>query len=300
VRLHPVRGHHGILTLAGTVAPFFTDSDPMTKDRALAAIKPWAAHAGDPAARNAARALGAYLEWVYRGAQNHPVNAARRKAGRPLLNGLVTQRAGRLKQVTPFSEGYGLRGLSLASGIVYHGLAAYLGMAARRVEDTDRPGDDLAGRLKAAMAFLPEYDFIHVHTKAPDEAAHAKDPAAKCRVIEALDRGIGAVLDDLTAEPEILIVIAADHSTPSSGPLVHSGEPVPIIFHGPGIRRDLVERYDEICAAGGALGCVRGKELMYLILNHLDRAKLQGIMDTPVDQPYWPGRYTPLRVGNPE
>jgi 2,3-bisphosphoglycerate-independent phosphoglycerate mutase len=142
--------------------------------------------------------------------------------------------------------------------------------------------------------------YSHVHTKAPDEAAHAKEPAAKCRVIEALDRGIGTVLDDLMAEPELLIVVAADHSTPSSGPLVHSGEPVPLVFHGPGIRRDRVDGYDEICAAGGALGLVRGRELMYLILNHLDRAKLQGIMDTPADQPYWPGRYDPLRVGPQE
>ena len=101
------------------------------------------------------------------------------------------------------------------------------------------------------------------------------------------------------AQPELLIVVAADHSTPSSGPLVHSGEPVPIIMHGSGIRRDRVEHYDEISAAGGALGFVRGKELMYLILNHLDRAKLQGIMDTPADQPYWPGRYDPMRVGSP-
>jgi 2,3-bisphosphoglycerate-independent phosphoglycerate mutase len=300
VCFHHVRGHHGILTLTGAVAPFFTDSDPMTRGRALAAVQPWEDHAGDPAAHNAARALGAYLEWVYHKARHHPVNAARRKAGEPMLNGLVTQRAGRLKPVTPFSESYGLRGLSIASGIIYHGLAAYLGMDARPVEDTDRPGDDLARRLKTALSLLPEYDFIHVHTKAPDEAAHAKDPGAKCRVIEALDRGIGSVLDDLMAEPELLIVVAADHSTPSSGPLVHSGEPVPLIFHGPGIRRDLVRGYDEIRAAGGALALVRGRELMYLILNHLDRAKLQGIMDTPVDQPYWPGRYTPLRVASQE
>jgi 2,3-bisphosphoglycerate-independent phosphoglycerate mutase len=296
VHLHPVHGHRGILTLAGTVAPFFTDSDPMKKDRALAAIQPWVTHAGDPAARNAARALGAYLEWVYRTARNHPVNAARRTAGRPLLNGLVTQRAGRLKQVTPFSEACGLRGVSIASGIVYHGLAAYLGMDVRKVADTRHPGDDLARRLKTAMALLPEYDFIHVHTKAPDEAAHTKDPVAKCRVIESLDQGIGTILDDLLAEPELLIVVAADHSTPSSGPLVHSGEPVPLVFHGPGIRRDLVEHFDEIRAAGGALGFVRGKELMYLIINHLDRAKLQGTMDMPADRPYWPGRYEPLRV----
>ena len=54
--------------------------------------------------------------------------------------------------------------------------------------------------------------------------------------------------------------------------------------------------FDEISAAGGVLGPVRGRELMYLILNHLDRAKLRGLMDTPVDQPYWPGRYAPFRV----
>jgi 2,3-bisphosphoglycerate-independent phosphoglycerate mutase len=300
VCFHHIRGHHGILTLTGAVAPFFTDSDPMTRGRALAAVQPWATHAGDPAVQNAARALAAYLEWVYRKARLHPVNAARRKAGEPMLNGLVTQRAGRLRQVTPFSESYGLRGLSIASGIIYHGLAAYLGMDARPVEDSDRPGDDLARRLKTALELLPEYDFIHVHTKAPDEAAHAKDPAAKSRVIEALDRGIGSVLDDLMAAPELLIVVAADHSTPSSGPLVHSGEPVPLVFHGPGIRRDRVDGYDEIRAAGGALGLVRGRELMYLILNHLDRVKLQGIMDTPADQPYWPGRYAPMRVASQE
>jgi 2,3-bisphosphoglycerate-independent phosphoglycerate mutase len=49
-------------------------------------------------------------------------------------------------------------------------------------------------------------------------------------------------------------------------------------------------------AAGGALGFVRGKELMYLILNHLDRAKLHGIMDTPADNPYWPEAYQPFRL----
>jgi 2,3-bisphosphoglycerate-independent phosphoglycerate mutase len=298
VRLHHIHDHRGILTLSGMVAPYFTDSDPMTKDRALSTVTPLSAHAGDPAARNAARALGAYLEWVYHAAKKHSVNEERGAAGRPPVNGLATQRAGRLRQVTPFSEAYGLRGLSIASGIVYHGLATYLGMDVRRVEDTDRPGDDLARRLKMAMALLPEYDFIHVHTKAPDEAAHTKDPMAKCRAIEALDGGIGSVLDDLAGDPELLIIVAADHSTPSSGPLVHSGEPVPVVFNGPGIRRDRVEHYDEICAAGGVLGFVRGKELMYLILNHLDRAKLHGIMDTPADRPYWPGRYEPFRVGN--
>jgi 2,3-bisphosphoglycerate-independent phosphoglycerate mutase len=114
-----------------------------------------------------------------------------------------------------------------------------------------------------------------------------------------LDQGIGAVLPELIGEPELLIVIAADHSTPSAGPLIHSGEAVPLVFCGPGVRRDRIRHYDEVSAAGGALGVVRGKELMYLIINHLDRAKLQGLMDTPVNQAYWPGRRTPLILKSP-
>ena len=173
-------------------------------------------------------------------------------------------------------------------------------MDSRKVTDTTQPGNDLTQRLQIAGEALNIYDFVHVHTKMPDEAAHTKDPIYKTRVIEALDHGIGTVLDELIANPELLLVITADHSTPSSGPLIHSGEPVPLIFYGQGVRRDLVCRYDEVSAAGGGLGLARGKELMYLILNYLDRAKLHGIMDTPVDQPYWPGHCEPLRLRNVE
>ena len=65
---------------------------------------------------------------------------------------------------------------------------------------------------------------------------------------------------------------------------------------GSGIRRDRVRRFDEVSVAPGALGTLRGRELLLLILNHLDRAKLVGIMDTPSDQPYWPGEYAPFTL----
>jgi 2,3-bisphosphoglycerate-independent phosphoglycerate mutase len=89
----------------------------------------------------------------------------------------------------------------------------------------------------------------------------------------------------------MLVIVTSDHSTPSAGTLVHSGEPVPLTMHGCGVRRDRVECFDEVSAASGALGMVRGKEMMYLILNYLDRAKLVGIMYSPIDQPFWPGEY---------
>lgn len=300
VQLHHTHGYRGIVTLSGDVAPFITDSDPLFEGRPVAAVVPWADVADKKAPIKTSKILGSYLEWVHHTLHDHPVNVARQKEGGRMLNGLVTQRAGRLKKVTPFTKMWGLRGMSIASGIIYHGLAGYLGMDACKVADTPHPGRDLAKRLELALAALGDHDFIHVHTKMPDQAAHTKAPSYKTQILELLDQGIGTVLKALTAQPELLIVIAADHSTPSAGPLIHSGEAVPLVFYGPGIRRDQVRCYDEVSAAVGALGLVRGKELMYLILNHLDRAKLQGLMDTPVDQPYWPGGAKRFRVHAPQ
>ncbi|WP_319524965.1 alkaline phosphatase family protein [uncultured Desulfosarcina sp.] len=300
IRLHPTHGFRGILTLDGHVAPFVTDSDPFKKGRPLTAIQTWQAFADDPASVNTESALKAYLKWAYHTLSDHPRNRKRREKGRLPLNALVTQRAGQLKAISAFEHAYGLRGLSISSGLIYHGLAAYLKMDVRKATDSDDPGHDLAERLEMAMASLADYDFIHVHTKMPDVAGHTKNPLFKKQVIEALDEGIQKVLERLISDPELLVVVTADHSTPSGGPLIHSGEAVPLIFCGPGVRRDAVGNYDEISAAGGALGQVRGKELMYLIVNHLDRAKLHGLMDTPIDQPYWPGRAQPFRLREPE
>jgi 2,3-bisphosphoglycerate-independent phosphoglycerate mutase len=300
VQLHHTHGYRGIVTLSGNVAPFITDSDPLFEGRPVAAVVPWADFADKKAPLKTSKILGSYLEWVHHTLHNHPVNVVREKEGGRMLNGLVTQRAGRLKKVTPFAKMWGLRGLSIASDIIYHGLAGYLGMDVCNVANTPHPGRDLASRLELALAALSDHDFVHVHTKMPDQAAHTKDPSYKTRILELLDQGIGTVLEALTVQPELLIVVAADHSTPSAGPLIHSGEAVPLVFYGPGIRRDQVQHYDEVSAAVGGLGLVRGKELMYLILNHLDRAKLQGLMDTPVDQPYWPGDAKRFRVHAPQ
>jgi 2,3-bisphosphoglycerate-independent phosphoglycerate mutase len=51
----------------------------------------------------------------------------------------------------------------------------------------------------------------------PDVAGHTKDPLFKKEVIEALDRGIGRLVERLLADPELLVVVTADHSTPVPG-----------------------------------------------------------------------------------
>jgi 2,3-bisphosphoglycerate-independent phosphoglycerate mutase len=296
VAFHHTHRLNGIITLRGPVSPYFTDTDPILPRRSLIAVQPLAGYEDDAYTRNSVAALKAYMMHLYAKLKGHPINRSRKQRGIQRLDGLVTQRAGRLKPLASFEQCFGLRGLIMASGLVYHGLARLLGMTSRKVADTPKPGEDLARRLREAHALLDRFDFIHVHTKAPDEAAHEKDPFLKKQTIEALDNGLADAVMPLLDDPEILIVVGADHSTPSAGSLIHSGETVPLMFCGPGIRCDAVRRFDEISAAAGALGHIRGAELMLMILNALDRAKLKGLMDTPHDQPFWPGRYKPFTI----
>lgn len=296
IRFHRTHGLYGILTLQGDVSPWITDTDPVLAGRPLSSVKPFAYAVRDPAAILTARTLRSYLLWVHRRLEKHPLNRSRTEAGSLPINAMVTQRAGRLKTVPFFRERFGLAGVSIASGVVYRGLSAYIGMDFHTMQDTSDPGADIADRLTAARDLLGKYDFIHVHTKTPDQAAHTKKPGDKKAVIEALDKGISQAIDPLLNDPEVMIALTSDHSTPSRGPLIHSGEPVPLTFCGPGVRKDLVGRFDEVHAAGGVMGTVRGKEFMLLVLNHLDKARLIGLMDTPVDQRYWPGDYEYFRL----
>lgn len=294
LRFQSSRNLEGILIMSGRVSTKITDTNPLEKGSPLLKSVAWQEAQQGPA-RHCAETLNDYLTWCYRTLSSQNLNLTRLEQGKPPINGLVTQRPGQWRSVEPFSERWGLKGRSISSGLMYWGLAEFLNLDVIRVCDTDDPGKDLAQRLELAMT--SDQEFIHVHTKAPDEAAHTKDPRNKVGAIESLDKGIGLVMESLLNE-ETMVVVTADHSTPSGGSQVHSGEPVPITVVGPGIRRDLIQRFDEVHCAGGALGTIAGKDFMHLVLNWLDRAKLQGLMDCPHNRPYWPGQRQPLQLNS--
>ncbi|XCN74126.1 MAG: alkaline phosphatase family protein [Candidatus Electrothrix aestuarii] len=292
----PTKDLEGILRLRGKgLSRQVTDTSPPQHDHPLLMALPYRKTEDPIAAQRTAAALNSYIAWSHTTLSKHPLNLKRQKNKQELVNILVTQRPGTLGQIQPFAERWGIQGASLSSGLMYWGLASYLGMRVEKVKDSDDPGRDLAERLAQAVSLGKEYEFIHVHTKAPDAAAHTKDPKKKVAAIESLDKGIGQMLPNLL-DGRTVVIITADHSTPSAGPQIHSGEPVPITVVGPGIRHDLVTGFDEVQCAPGALGWVQGRDLMPMVLNFLDRAKLVGLMDTPDDQPYWPGKRVPFQL----
>ncbi len=295
VEFVPTKGIQGLLRLRGLVSPHITDSNPIQEGRALMRVLPWAGRETDPAVLSTCRALNDYLLWSHQVLTRHPLNRQRQTRGLPPLNAVGLQRPGQYKAIPSFAETWGLQPLALATGPLYRGFSRYVGMTLWPVQDSPHPEADLRQRLQVAKA-QRDFDFVYIHTKAPDVAAHTKDPGHKQRVIERLDRAFAFALNVIAPDPNLLLVITADHATNSAGAMIHGGETVPLLMLGAFTRRDGVSRFDEVSCAGGALGLVRGAELMYLILNFLDRGKLFGLRDAPVDQPYTPGPATPLVI----
>lgn len=290
----PTGGIRGLVVAKGEVSAAVTDANPIYEGRPLMEVLPWEGHEHDESALNTAQTLNHYLRWSYRRLSAHPLNRERQRAGLAPLNAVGLQRAGQKKPILPFADKWGFKALAIASGCLYRGLSRHLGLEELPVKDTDNPGEDLLARLKLARK-TRKHDFVYVHTKVPDEAAHTKDPLIKKAAIEALDGALAFALEEIVTDPDTLLVVTADHATNSAGAMIHSGEAVPLLMVGKYTWRDRVARFDEVSCAQGSLGLVRGRELMYLILNFLDRGKLMGLRDSPRDQPYFPGKFTPLR-----
>jgi 2,3-bisphosphoglycerate-independent phosphoglycerate mutase len=145
--------------------------------------------------------------------------------------------------------------------------------------ETDDPVDDLRGRVALARERLDAGDtFVFCHQKTTDAAGHTKDPNVKRDTIEALDAALGDVPTD-----RAIVCITGDHATPASPDVIHSGDPVPLLVAGPGVRADAVERFGELDFAAGILGQLRGPDLMPVLLNAADRPLFLGSRPTPFE-----------------
>ena len=293
-RLHPTRGHDGLLRIRGEVSAHVSDSDPMMPGQPMARIHPLDGNPEPMRAARTADALNAYLTHCHTVLENHAVNRSRQAKGLAVGNFLATQRCGKRVAQYPFDEKWGMKGRVIASGAVYGGLAQELGLAFERAVDTSAPGEDLGRRVQMALDD-ETHEFVHVHTKVPDEAAHTGDPENKRLAIGDLDHGLRPLVDAVsTGRDDLVVAVTADHSTPSVSKLIHSGEPVPLTLVGRHVRRDKVTSFDEISAAKGCLGFLRGRELMLMLLNYADRSALVGHCLDGRSRPYMPRRYPPF------
>jgi 2,3-bisphosphoglycerate-independent phosphoglycerate mutase len=188
---------------------------------------------------------------------------------------------GRPRAAPSFLERHGVTGAFAADSAFLRGLGGTLGLEPVDAPETDDAVADLRARIQLAQARLDAGDtFVFCHQKTTDAAGHTKDPRIKQQTIERLDAALRGLRPLVT---RAIVCVTGDHATPASPNVIHSGDPVPLLVAGPGVRADRVNRFGELDCAEGILGHLRGPDLMPVLLNAADRPLFLGSRPTPFD-----------------
>jgi 2,3-bisphosphoglycerate-independent phosphoglycerate mutase len=261
--LHHVWRGEAILTVHGGADDRVTDTDAFFKDW-YPVLRPLASH---PDAERTARAAEAWTHEVLARLQGERFNV------------ITLKWWGRPRAVPTFAERHGLEGSFIADSAFLRGLGRAVGLEAIPAAETDDPVGDLRKRVALVEERLATGDtFVFCHQKTTDAAGHTKDPKIKQRTIEQLDAAFDALPTD-----RAIVCITGDHATPCSPDVIHSGDPVPFLVAGPGVRTDGVDRFGELDCAAGILGQLRGPDMMPVLLNAADRPLFLGSRPTPFD-----------------
>jgi 2,3-bisphosphoglycerate-independent phosphoglycerate mutase len=250
-----------------------TDSDAFFRDR-YPVLRP---QAQVDEAESTARAAETWTRRTMELLEGHPVNERRAGAGLPPFNVITLKWWGRPRSNPSFRERHGLHGSFLGDSKFLLGLARTVGLEPLHVPETGDGPADLRARLQLARERLDDGDtFVFSHLKATDTAGHTKDPQVKKRTIEALDAELGDLPTD-----RAVVCVTGDHATPTYPDVIHSGDPVPFVINGPGVRADEVEGFGELDCVRGILGHLRGPDMMPVLLNAADRPLFLGSRPTP-------------------
>jgi 2,3-bisphosphoglycerate-independent phosphoglycerate mutase len=193
----------------------------------------------------------------------HPVNQARRKAGKLPVTNIWLWGQGGAPRLEPFEKLYGVRGAMITAVDLLRGLAALIGW--QRIEVPGATGyhdTDYAAKGRYAVEALKSHDLVCVHVEAPDEASHEGRADAKIEALEQIDRHIvGPLWAALQSYPQWRILVSPDHPTPLRTK-THSHGDVPIAIAGAGIEPDGSSTYDDPTAARSPLYFPEGWKVM--------------------------------------
>jgi 2,3-bisphosphoglycerate-independent phosphoglycerate mutase len=202
----------------------------------------------------------------------HPVNAARRAAGKPPASSLWFWGQGKRPAVPTLEQRFGTAGSVISAVDLVNGLGRLAGLEVITVPGaTGFLDTDYAAKGRYSLEALARRDFLLVHIEAPDEAAHMGRPDLKVEAIERIDQMvIGTLLEGLPRMGDYRLLLMPDHATPCQLK-THSNEPVPFaIVSGENLEQPPRAgcRYTEQDAAATGLVISDGYGLIERLFQH--------------------------------
>ena len=201
--------------------------------------------------------------------KDHPVNVARRNAGKRPANSAWLWSPGKKPALPSFSDKWGLRGAVISAVDLIKGIGICAGMTSIDVEGaTGNVHTNYRGKADAAIeAFKDGYDFVFVHVEGPDECGHRAEVENKVLAIEKIDAIIlKSVYDYLESSgDDFKIYVLPDHPTPIEL-RTHSMEPVPFFLYDSTKAQRGVTPFTEKTAAATKLYYPDGSRLLRHII----------------------------------
>ena len=194
--------------------------------------------------------------------ENHPVNAARKAAGKNQATTIWPWSAGKKPAMPQFAEMFGKQGAMISAVDLLFGIAACCGMKIVKVPGaTGYLDTDYMGKAKAAVEALQgDADFVYMHVEATDEAGHLGSIEEKIKAIERLDEAVGYILENFDG----CVMLMPDHPTPIAKK-THTHEAVPFVVMGKD-EADGVEVYTEKdVRENGAYGMMKAVDLLPMV-----------------------------------
>jgi 2,3-bisphosphoglycerate-independent phosphoglycerate mutase len=198
--------------------------------------------------------------------KQHPVNEARRAAGKPEANCVWFWGQGKRPAVPTLEQRFGVTGSVVSAVDLVNGLGRLAGLEVVTVPGaTGFLDTDYAAKARYGIDSLRRKDFLLLHIEAPDEAGHMGRADLKKEAIERIDELIvGPMLSELPQLGDFRLLLMPDHPTPCELK-THSNEAVPFAM----ISRDalatnkgVVRRYTEADAATTGIVVTEGYRLI--------------------------------------
>ena len=263
--------HRAVLVLdEGSVN--VTDGDPHEPNEQPAKITPTSKDG-----EKTARILNKFVEQAHNVLKNHEINQKRENEDNLPANYILVRGAGKKPSTIDFKEEFKVKPSAVVPTALVRGTLRSMGFKILNVEGATGGYDTnvIAKADKVINEFNNENsDFMFLHFKATDLAGHDGNPKKKIEMIEKADKMIERLLEKLDLS-EYAIALTSDHSTPCEV-MNHSGDPVPLVIAGGGVRIDEINEFGERECSKGSLGRLNGRDVLQTIMDLMGKIKKFG------------------------